>query len=151
MRHDDSEVDSLKAGLLPPVSARDYTHSVPSPRNIQMRAARKQMVRGLKYPKKERGKTTITSMLPKKQNPPPFARDMGKFGWGLHAKMGFSQWRFLCWLIGCFILNVIFVALWLVYVNSTDLQNAFVPAAFSTAVLTFGLAVIQISEMIVGK
>ncbi|KAJ4316994.1 hypothetical protein N0V84_007589 [Fusarium piperis] len=150
VRRNDSEVDPMKSGL-PPATAQDYTHAVPLPHDVQMRAARKQMVLGLMYPSKGKGEKTIISMLPKKLNPPPLLKEMGQVGWGLHAKMGFSQWRFLYWLIFCLVLNVISVTLWLVCINSTDLQNAFVPAAILTAALTFGLAMIQISEMRVVK
>ncbi|EEU36747.1 uncharacterized protein NECHADRAFT_86595 [Fusarium vanettenii 77-13-4] len=142
-----SQVDPMKVGLLPPSSAQDYTHSVPNPHDVHMRAAGKQIVGGLRSPMKGRGDTTITAMLPKKLNPPPFAREMGQVGWGLHVKMSFSAWRFIYWLILCFVLNFVFVALWLVYITHTDLQNAFVPATISTAALTFGLFVIQMSEM----
>ncbi|RSM14890.1 hypothetical protein CEP52_001104 [Fusarium oligoseptatum] len=45
VRRDSSEVDPMKTGLLPPVTAQDYTHAVPLPHDVQMRAARKQMQR----------------------------------------------------------------------------------------------------------
>ncbi|UPK95247.1 hypothetical protein LCI18_006182 [Fusarium solani-melongenae] len=147
VRRDDSEVDPMKTGLLPLVAARDYTHAVPPPHDVQMRAARKQMVLGLMYPSKGKGKKTIISMLPKKLNPPPLLREMGQVGWGLHAKMGFSQWRFPYWLIFCFVFNIVFVVLWLVYISPTDLQNAFVPTFIATVAVTIGLGVVQISEL----
>lgn len=104
MRRGGSEVDPMKSGILPPLTTRgpittqSYTHAVPLPHDVQMRAAGKQMVPGLMYPSKGRGEKTIISMLPKKLNPPPLRKEMGQVGWGLHAKMGFSQWRFLYWL-----------------------------------------------------
>lgn len=140
----------MKTRLLPPATAQDYTHAAPLPHDVQMRAASKQMVRGLMYPSKGKGETTIISMLPKKLNPPPLLKEMGQVGWGLHAKMGFSQWRFVYWLVFRVALNVISVTRWLVYINPTNLQNIFVPTATLTAAFTVGLAVIQISEMRVG-
>ncbi|KAJ4199876.1 hypothetical protein NW767_007856 [Fusarium falciforme] len=85
-------------------------------------------------------------MLPKKLNPPPLVKEMGQIGWGLHAKMGFSQRRLLYWMVFCLVFNVIFVVLWLVYINPTDLQNAFVPTFIATVAVTIGLGVVQMSE-----
>lgn len=131
---------------LPPASAKGYRHSVPLPHDIQMRAAGVQMVFGLSDPSKARGEKTIIDMLPKKVNPPPFAKKVKEPGWGLHAKMGFSQRRLLVWLLFCFVSNGIFVSLWLVYISKTDLQNAFVPTSVATFAMTLGLAVLQMPE-----
>ncbi|KAF5592203.1 serine threonine kinase [Fusarium subglutinans] len=78
---------------LPPPATPFYNHSVPLPHDFHMRAAGLQMVFGLRDPKKGRGETTIIDMLPKKRNPPPFSKRISEPGWGLHAKMGFSQRR----------------------------------------------------------
>lgn len=128
---------------LPPASAKDYNHSVPEPHEVQMRAAEVQMVFGLRNPAKGRGKKTMINMVPKKLNPPPFARKVKEPGWGLHAKMGFSWRRFRVCMIVCTVANAVFVALWLVYISHTDLQNAFVPATVTMGLLFGTLVVLQ--------
>lgn len=142
---DRDQVSLMQTGL-PPTSVRDYEHSVPQPYDVHMRAAGEQMVFGLKDPKLAQGETTIINMLPKKVNPPPFVKQMGQEGWGLHVKMGFSQRRFLAWLLICTVVNAIFVTIWLTKINPTDLQNAVVPATIATVALTFGFTVMQMAE-----
>ncbi|KAH6967782.1 kinase-like domain-containing protein [Ilyonectria sp. MPI-CAGE-AT-0026] len=142
---DRDQVALMQTGL-PPTSVREYEHSVPQPYDVHMRAAGEQMVFGLKDPKLAEGETTIINMLPKKVNPPPFVKQMGQEGWGLHVKMGFSQRRFLAWLLICTVLNAIFVIIWLTKINPTDLQNAVVPATIATVALTFGCTVMQMAE-----
>ncbi|KAF5692856.1 serine threonine kinase [Fusarium denticulatum] len=130
---------------LPPPATPLYNHSVPLPHDFHMRAAGLQMVFGLRDPKKGRGETTIIDMLPKKRNPPPFSKRISEPGWGLHAKMGFSQRRFLAWLAFCIVLGGIFVVLWLVSINPTDLQNAFIPSFLLAALLTLAMGLLQVA------
>ncbi|KAF5543944.1 serine threonine kinase [Fusarium mexicanum] len=129
---------------LPPPATPFYNHSVPLPHDFHMRAAGLQMVFGLRDPKKGRGETTIIDMLPKKRNPPPFSKRISEPGWGLHAKMGFSQRRFLAWLCFCIILGGIFVAFWLAFINKTDLQNAYIPTFVIVALLTVAMGLLQV-------
>lgn len=142
-------VSLVKTGLLPP-PGKGYTHTFPGPEHGQtvlMAAAREQMISGLADPKRGKDETT-NSMLPQKLKPPPLAQEMGEQGWGLHVKTGIVLWKFLCWMIlPPAIMSLIFMVLWLVYINPTDLQNAFVPATIVTALLALGLAVIQMSEI----
>ncbi|CVL00390.1 uncharacterized protein FMAN_09853 [Fusarium mangiferae] len=130
---------------LPPPNTPFYNHSVPLPHDFHMRAAGLQMVFGLRDPKKGRGETTIVDMLPKKRNPPPFSKRISEPGWGLHAQMGFSQRRFLAWLVFCIILGGIFVIFWLVFINKTDLQNAYIPTFLFATLLTVGLGLLQVA------
>ncbi|CVL12815.1 uncharacterized protein FPRN_09895 [Fusarium proliferatum] len=130
---------------LPPPATPFYNHSVPLPHDFHMRAAGLQMVFGLRDPKKGRGETTVVDMLPKKRNPPPFPRRISEPGWGLHAKMGFSQRRFLAWLVFCIILGGIFVVFWLIFINKTDLQNAYIPTFLFAAILTVALGLLQVA------
>ncbi|KAG4277154.1 serine/threonine protein kinase [Fusarium proliferatum] len=130
---------------LPPPTTPFYNHSVPLPHDFHMRAAGLQMVFGLRDPKKGRGETTIVDMLPKKRNPPPFSKRISEPGWGLHAKMGFSQRRFLAWLVFCIILGGIFVVFWLIFINKTDLQNASIPTFLFVAILTVALGLLQVA------
>jgi hypothetical protein len=110
-----------------------------------MRAAGLQMVFGLRDPKKGSRETTIIDMLPKKTNPPPFPRRISEPGWGLHAKMGFSQRRFLAWLLFCIVLGGIFVVVWLIFINPTDLQNAFIPSFLFATLLTIAMGLLQVA------
>ncbi|RKL01723.1 hypothetical protein BFJ71_g5052 [Fusarium oxysporum] len=130
---------------LPPPATPFYNHSVPLPHDFHMRAAGLQMVFGLRDPKKGSGETTIIDMLPKKTNPPPFPRRISEPGWGLHAKMGFSQRRFLAWLLFCIVLGGIFVVVWLVFINPTDLQNAFIPSFLFATLLTIAMGLLQVA------
>lgn len=130
---------------LPPPATPFYNHSVPLPHDFHMRAAELQMVFGLRDPKKGRGETTIIDMLPKKTNPPPFSKKMSEPGWGLHAKMGFSQRRFLAWLIFCIILGGIFVVFWLIFISKTDLQNVYIPTFLFATILTVALGLLQVA------
>ncbi|KAK2692548.1 hypothetical protein QWA68_007421 [Fusarium oxysporum] len=130
---------------LPPPATPFYNHSVPLPHDFHMRAAGLQMVFGLRDPKKGSGETTIIDMLPKKTNPPPFPRRISEPGWGLHAKMGFSQRRFLAWLFFCIVLGGIFVVVWLVFINPTDLQNAFIPSFLFATLLTIAMELLQVA------
>ncbi|KAJ4046559.1 hypothetical protein NW753_009380 [Fusarium oxysporum] len=130
---------------LPPPATPFYNHSVPLPHDFHMRAAGLQMVFGLRDPKKGSGETTIIDMLPKKTNPPPFPRRISEPGWGLHAKMGFSQRRFLAWLFFCIVLGGIFVVVWLVFINPTDLQNAFIPSFLFATLLTIAMGLLQVA------
>lgn len=133
---------------LPPPATPFYNHSVPLPHDFHMRAAGLQMVFGLRDPKKGRGETTIVDMLPKKRNPPPFSKRISEPGWGLHAKMGFSQRRFLAWLVFCIMLGGIFVVFWLIFINKTDLQNAYIPTFLFAAILTVALGLLQVAQTI---
>ncbi|KAF5699322.1 serine threonine kinase [Fusarium mundagurra] len=130
---------------LPPPATPFYNHSVPLPHDVHMRAAGLQMVFGLRDPKKGRGETTIVDMLPKKRNPPPLSKTISEPGWGLHAKMGFSQRRFLAWLCLCIVLGGIFVVFWLAFINKTDLQNAFIPTFLFAALLTVAIGLLQVA------
>ncbi|KAF5644454.1 serine threonine kinase [Fusarium sp. NRRL 52700] len=130
---------------LPPPATPFYNHSVPLPHDFHMRAAGLQMVFGLRDPKKGRGEKSIIYMLPKKKNPPPFSKRISEPGWGLHAKMGFSQRRFLAWLCFCIILGGIFVIFWLVFINKADLQNAYIPTFLFTTLLTVAMGLLQVA------
>jgi hypothetical protein len=111
-----------------------------------MKLLAKQLVSGLHHPRVARGEHTMIGILPRKDNPPALPLDMGTKGWGLHAKRSFHVRKFLWWLVGVFLVNAVFVVLWLVCVSPTDLQNAFVPGTIVLAFFTLGLAVLQMYE-----
>lgn len=131
---------------LPPDNETLYTHSIPKPVEVHQKLAAIQIVKGLMKPELGVGDKMIVNMLPKKQDPPTFIKNAGTAGWGIHAQLGFSVWRFIVWVLVCFIASTAFIIAWLVCINSTDLQNAFVPATTLTTVLTISLAVIQLWE-----
>ncbi|KAK1997826.1 hypothetical protein LX36DRAFT_657155 [Colletotrichum falcatum] len=87
-----------------------------------------------------RGERLMTAMLPKKQTPPDFKRQMGMRGRGIYAQMGFSVKKILWRLIVCVISMLISAVVWLVCINSTDLQNTSVPAMIVLALFTIVLA-----------
>ena len=111
-----------------------------------MRLLAKQIVRGLHHPRAARGEDTMKLGLPRKTTPPALLLHMGTKGWGLHAKRSFHVRKFLWWLVVMFLLNAVFVALWLVYISPTDLQNAFVPGMIVLTAVTVGLGVLQMYE-----
>ncbi|KAI1751797.1 hypothetical protein F4782DRAFT_547348 [Xylaria castorea] len=131
---------------LPPPTQIEYEHGVLEPVDIHIRLAGLEIVEGLINPRIGNDKKDIIELLPRKRSPPSLDRKRGVEGWGLHARMGFSVYKFCCWIVVCFLVNVIFVVVWLVCISPTDLQNAFVPAFFVTSALTIGLAVVQSLE-----
>ncbi|GKT52316.1 uncharacterized protein ColSpa_12497 [Colletotrichum spaethianum] len=128
---------------LPPQEHLEYEHGMLTPEDVHMKLAAVQMVAGLMDPKTARGEKTVMTMLPKKKIPPNFKREMGMCGWGIYAQMGFSVKKILWWLIFCMISMSIFAAVWLVCINSTDLQNAFMPATIVLTLFTIVLGVAQ--------
>ncbi|KAI3555698.1 serine/threonine protein kinase [Colletotrichum abscissum] len=114
-----------------------------NPEDVHMKIAAVQMVAGLMDPKTARGEKIMTNMLPKKKIPPNLQRAMGMCGWGIYAQMGFSPKRILLWLIFCMILMLTFAIVWLICINSTDLQNALVPATIVLTTFTIILGVAQ--------
>lgn len=65
---------------------------------------------------------------------------------GIHAIQGFSLSKFLRWMGVLLLLHMIFVSCWLLFIDSTDLQNAFVPVGFVITVVGLVVAVPQIFE-----
>ena len=113
-----------------------------------MKIAAAQIIAGMHNPKKlthsiaTHDKATI-DMVPKKKNE-RLADAMGTEGWGLHAVQGFSLWKILVWIAVLGVLGLAFVALWLSFVNRTDLQNAFVPITFFMTAILLMLGVPQV-------
>ncbi|KAK1483116.1 serine/threonine protein kinase [Colletotrichum abscissum] len=128
---------------LPPQAHLEYEHGMLNPEDVHMKIAAVQMVAGLMDPKTARGEKIMTNMLPKKKIPPNLQRAMGMCGWGIYAQMGFSPKRILLWLIFCMILMLTFAIVWLICINSTDLQNALVPATIVLTTFTIILGVAQ--------
>ena len=109
-----------------------------------MKIASEQLITGMHKPINPRDHAGGTlAMIPKRKNMTLDYRT-GEEGWGLHAVQGFSMFKILVWIIGLTILGLLFVFFWLLFVDKTDLQNAFVPATFLTTMIFIGLAVPQI-------
>lgn len=81
-------------------------------------------------------------MIPKKLDA-LLKPDKGAEGWGLHAVQGWSLWKIVLWIGAFTVVGVLFVILWLVLVDSKDLQNAFTPGAFLVAMLCVALGIPQ--------
>jgi hypothetical protein len=67
--------------------------------------------------------------------------------WGMHALQRFSLWKIMTWIALLTILGPVFVVFWLVYIDKTDLQHAFMPYAFLATMVLIGLGVPQFLEV----
>lgn len=122
----------------------DYDYDLFQPVAVHMKIAAKQLIIGMHKPINHRGQTVGTlAMIPKRKDMILDYR-MGGEGWGLHAVQGFSLFKILFWVIALTVLGLLFVLFWLLFVDNTDLQNAFVPATFLSTMIFIGLAVPQI-------
>ncbi|KAK8126986.1 uncharacterized protein PG998_002745 [Apiospora kogelbergensis] len=139
----DNRESVLRDGCELPQRKDGYEHSMPKPENLQMRLMAAQIVQGLANPADAAGERRAVQALPKKLIPPPRILRMGEPGWGIELRMGFSPWKFGCWLCICAFLTLGFVVLWLVLVNKTDLPAAFVPVNFVLNIVTLTFAVMQ--------
>lgn len=110
-----------------------------------MLALSEEIVYGLKHPECGRGDKLIISQLPMKKRP-RLAKAFGTQSWGLHVIMGFSYRKFLWWFLSCLVLCAIFAALWLHFVNDTQVTTALAPPGIILTLLTMAMAVAQKSE-----
>ena len=123
----------------------NYEYDLFEPMAVHMEMASKQHVIGM-YKSIEHHQTQrvgTLAMIPKKTNT-PIDDQMGEEGWGLHAVQGYTLSKILVWIAALTILGLVFVILWLLLVDKTDLQNAFVPATFLSTMAFIGLAIPQI-------
>lgn len=80
-------------------------------------------------------------MIPKKVD--ELLRQKGVTGWGMYAVQGWSLWKMMAWIAVIITLGLVFVVLWLVLVDSKDLQNALAPVMFLSTMLCFAVALPQ--------
>jgi hypothetical protein len=111
-----------------------------------MALAAEQLILGIYAPQKLSGVTTTLSMIPKYQCV-PLRPETDSDGWGIHALQRFSLMKILWWILGLTITGIVFVVFWLVFVDKTDLQNAFVPFTFLAGMVMIGLAVPQLLDV----
>lgn len=120
-----------------------YEYDLFEPMKVHMAIAAEQLVIGM-YESTDHNREAMgtLAMIPKKINPTLNYR-MGEEGWGIHAVQGYSLFRVLVWITGVTVLGLVFVLFWLIFVNKTDLQNAFVPAAWLSTMTLMALAIPQ--------
>jgi hypothetical protein len=70
--------------------------------------------------------------------------DKGDSAWGIHAISGFSLFKILRWIGLSLGLGAAFIVVWLVKVDRTDLQGAFVPVTFLITMVMLALGIPQV-------
>lgn len=118
-----------------------YEYTLFRPEAVHMAIASKQLTTGMYDPSKVDGNTTI-AMVPKKVGA-ALGTNQGDEGWGLHAVQGWSLVRIVLWMCVFNSIGTVFVVLWLVLIDSKDLQNAFTPATFLAMMLSLALGIPQ--------
>ena len=141
----------LQIGL-PPLPSTSYELSRLTPEEVHMKIAATELIAGIYQPHGGRCRTTTLNMIPKR------IRSEGVNGtisdgwssseeWGMHALPRFSLWKILAWIASLAILGLVFVIFWLVFIDKTDLQNAFIPFTFLATMVMIRLGVPQPLEV----
>ena len=141
----------LQIGL-PPIPSTSYEIARLTPEEVHMKIAASELIAGIHQPHEGKGRKTTLNMIPKR------IRSEGVNGtssdgwssseeWGMRALPIFSLWKILAWIACLAILGLIFVIFWLVFIDKTDLQNAFIPFTFLATMVLFGLGVPQLLEV----
>ena len=128
---------------LPPSSAPSYEFSRIIPEEVHMQIAASELIAGMYQPEGGRGKSTTLTMIPKRIMVVS-ADGTSSEDWGMHGLQGFSLWKILAWMAFLTVLGLVFVIFWLVFIDNTDLQNAFVPFTFLGTMIMIGLGVPQL-------
>ena len=128
---------------LPPSSASSYELSRITPEKVHMKIAASELIAGMYQPKGGRGKSITLTMIPKRIMVFS-AKDTNSEDWGIHGLQGFSLWKILAWIAFLTVLGLVFVIFWLVFIDKTDLVNAFVPFTFLGTMVMIGLGVPQL-------
>ena len=139
--HDD--IVRVQIGL-PPSSATSYEISRLIPEEVHMRIAASELIAGIYQPDEGRDRTTTLNMIPKRIRT---ADGTDSEDWGMHALPRFSLWKILAWIALLTIFGLAFVIFWLVFINKTDLQNAFIPFTFLATMVLIGLGIPQLLEV----
>ena len=142
------EVIKLKIGL-PPSNASLWHYKLVSPEEVHMKIAEAQIIAGIHGSVLASGLTNTLEMIPKKlATPPQGGPDVNEPGsWGMHARQRFSLWKIMAWIVSLTIIGLVFVILWLVFIDRTDLQNAFVPYTFLATMVLIGMGVPQLLDV----
>ena len=128
---------------LPPSSAPSYEFSRIIPEEVHMQIAASELIAGMYQPEGGRGKSTTLTMIPKRIMVVS-ANGTSSEDWGMHGLQGFSLWKILAWIAFLTVLGLVFVIFWLVFIDNTDLENAFVPFTFLGTMIMIGLGVPQL-------
>ena len=140
-----NDVIRVQIGL-PPSSSRSYELLRLTPEEVHMKIAASELIAGIYQPEGGRGKTTTLNMIPKRIMTQS-AHSTSPDDWGMHALPRLSLWKILAWIAFLAILGLTFVIYWLVFINKTDLQNAFIPFTFLATMVLIGLGVPQLLEV----
>ncbi len=137
---------------LPPSSSTSYEISRLTPEEVHMKIAASELIAGIHQPNECRGRTTTLNMIPKRiRNKCANGTSSDDWGsseeWGMHALPRFSLWKILAWTASMTILGLAFVIFWLVFIDKTDLQNAFIPFTFLATMVMISLGVPQLLEI----
>ena len=137
---------------LPPFSSTSYEISRLTPEEVHMKIAASELIAGIHQPHGGRGRTTTLNMIPKRiRNERANGTSSDDWGsseeWGMHALPRFSLWKILAWIASLAILGLVFVIFWLVFIDKTDLQNAFIPFTFLATMVLIGLGIPQLLEV----
>ncbi|KAH6669243.1 hypothetical protein B0J14DRAFT_672109 [Halenospora varia] len=136
---------SSAASQAPSTANHAYEYSLITPEEIHMAITAKQIL-ALMHTTEDFPKTKSTlNLIPKKVDS-PLSHEMSCEGWGIHAVQGFSLSKFLRWMGVLLLLHMVFVSYWLLFIDTTDLQNAFVPVGFVITVVGLVVGVPQIFE-----
>lgn len=108
-----------------------------------MRLAAISFVKGIRDPDAHRGQRLMLSIIPKKLVPPSVELKYSSEGVGIRPIYNVSFWKFLVYLGVMMFLTLVFAALWLILVDKTDLQNAFVPVTIVVGFISVWVAVAQ--------
>ena len=145
------EIIRVQIGL-PPFSSTFYEISRLTPEEVHLKIAASEQIAGIHQPHGGRGRTTTLNMIPKRiRNELANGTSSDDWGsseeWGMHALPRFSLWKILAWIASLAILGLVFVIFWLVFIDKTDLQNAFIPFTFLVTMVMIGLGIPQLLEV----
>lgn len=144
-----SQDDVVKIQIgLPPSDPLSYEYTLKKPEEVHMKIAATQLIAGIYRPEKASGIKTTLEMIPKRiMTQPGSLSTSSSEGWGIHALQRFSLWKIMTWIAFLTVLGLSFVAFWLVYIDKTNLQNAFMPYTFLATMVMIGLGVPQLLEV----
>lgn len=147
---------------LPPSNLKSYEYILKQPEQVHMMIAAEQLVHLFHNPDNGiKGDDRILKMIPKRliftsqttQNPTSRANtpcpisDAEDDKWGIYARARFSLWKILAWITGVIVLGLVFVILWLTFVDERDLQNAVIPYTVCAMGMMMGLGIPQFLEV----
>ena len=133
----------------PSSNASLWHYRLVSPEEVHLKIAEAQIIAGIHGSVLASGFTNTLEMIPKNlATPSQGGPDVNEPGsWGMHARQRFSLWKIMAWIVSLTIIGLVFVILWLVFIDRTDLQNAFVPYTFLATMVLIGMGVPQLLDV----